>query len=95
MWLFHLILISTLCGVIGYPFLAVADRGTLSGAVRSIVLYAIAGSLPSGVIAVVASCFARLLPKHAVLTVVAGTIAGLVAGILWLSIALAAEDALR
>jgi hypothetical protein len=95
MWLLHLILISTICGVSGYPFLNVANHNALSDALRSIPLYAIAGSLPSGVIAVVVSCFAHLLPKHAILTVVAGILAGLAAGILWLPIVLTAESALR
>ena len=95
MWLLHLILIATICGLIGYPFLVVADRSPVSDALRSIALYAIAGGLPSGVIAVVVCCFAHLLPKHAILTVVAGTLAGLAAGVLWLPIVLTAESASR
>lgn len=95
MWLLHVILISAICGLIGYPFLFVADHHALIGALRRFVLYAIAGGLPSGVIAVAASYFAYRLPKRAVHTVVAATLAGLVAGILWLPIALAAETALR
>jgi hypothetical protein len=95
MWLLHVGLISAVCGLIGYPFLVVPGTNTLNDAIRGIAVCAVAGGLPSGVIAVVVSCFTHLLPKHAILTVVAGTFSGLVAGMLWLPVALAVEAVLH
>lgn len=95
MWLLHLALISTICGTITYPFLFVAPNDYLDAVLRNIAVYGIAGSLPSGVIACVVSWLAHLFPNRAILTLFAGTLAGLAAGVVWLPVAFAAETALR
>jgi hypothetical protein len=49
----------------------------------------IAEAIPSGVIALVVSWFAYRVPARWVVTMIAGTLSGIVAGVLWLPVPIA------